>query len=278
MIIDCHTHIFPQGWPARREALAAADPLFARMYGDPRARMATAAELVASMDGAGIDAAAICGFAWTDPALCRDHNDALLAAARAAPGRLLPFAAVSLTDPSAAEAEARRCQALGALGIGELRPAAHGLDLDEPAAGDALASVAGTLPLLIHVSEPVGHDYAGKEGQPIGPLFRFLQHHPETSVIMAHLGGGLPFYAYMPEVRRALASTFVDLAAWPLLYDDTALAQVVSLMGADRVLFATDFPLRRQDRDLARARAALPDGVLAGVLGANATRLFRLEG
>ncbi|MFN8557910.1 MAG: hypothetical protein U0531_11400 [Dehalococcoidia bacterium] len=51
------------------------------------------------MDAAGIDAADITGFGWRRPGLCRDHNDALLAAAAAAGGRLLPFATVKPDRP-----------------------------------------------------------------------------------------------------------------------------------------------------------------------------------
>ncbi|MER3419786.1 MAG: amidohydrolase, partial [Chloroflexota bacterium] len=80
MIIDAHTHVFPETFRARREALAAKDPLFAEMYGVPNAAMATPAELLAAMDEAGVYAAVICGFAWEDPELCREHNDALLEA------------------------------------------------------------------------------------------------------------------------------------------------------------------------------------------------------
>src|SRR5579885_2208320 len=54
VIIDAHTHVFPESFRARRETLAAKDPLFAEMYGVPTAAMATPAELLAAMDEAGV--------------------------------------------------------------------------------------------------------------------------------------------------------------------------------------------------------------------------------
>lgn len=278
MIIDSHTHIFPDGWTGRRESLCSRDALFAELYGNPAATMATASDLVAAMDGAGIDRAVVCGFAWADPALCREHNDALLAASARYPGRLLPFAAVSLTDPAQARVEVARCRALGAVGVGELRPEAHGLDLTTAHDAGALAEVAGGLPLLLHASEPAGHPYPGKAGQSIGPLYQFLARHPEVVVIAAHLGGGLPLFAHMPEVRRALANVSVDLAAWTLLYRPSIIPAIIDLIGADRILFATDFPLRPYERELAAfQRLPLSPDHRARILGLNAARLFGID-
>lgn len=279
MIVDAHTHIFPASFRARREELCARDPLFAEMYSDPRAKMATAEELLAAMDGAGVHAAITCGFAWRDPSLCREHNDMLLVAAAASGGRLLPFVGVSLLGSERAAEEVARCRQLGARGVGEVRPEAHGLDLADPAHADVLATVAGGLPLLIHASEPVGHIYPGKDGQSIGRLYRFVERHPEQVVIAAHFGGGLPLYAHMPEVRRALANVYVDTAAWRLLYQPSIFRAIADLIGAERILWATDYPLRSYKRELAAlTEAPLTDDEREMVLGANAAALLGLVG
>lgn len=279
MIVDAHTHVFSEELRTARDDLCRRDALFAELYAGPRAAMATPAELLEAMDQAGIGAAVIAGFAWRDPGLCRDHNDALLAAAAASGGRLLPFVGVSLADVAAARGEVERCRALGARGVGELRPETHGLDLSDAAHAGALATVSCGLPLLLHASEPVGHRYPGKGGQAIGPLYRFIERHPQITVIAAHLGGGLPLYAHMPEVARVLANVYVDTAAWTLLYRPSVLRHAADLIGAERILFATDFPLRRYRREL----RALEDAPLTAderrrVLGANAAALFGLEG
>ena len=54
MIIDFHTHVFPPEVVARREAFCARDPWLQELYGNPRARMATVDELLASMAAVGI--------------------------------------------------------------------------------------------------------------------------------------------------------------------------------------------------------------------------------
>lgn len=278
MIVDSHTHIFPAEFIRPRARLCERDDLFREMYADPATTMATVGDLVASMDANGVDAAVICGFGWGDPGLCRDHNDVILSAATAHPARLIPSISITPGDLAAARSEAARCRALGARVIGELRPERSGLDIGDPVAADALAELTLGLPLLIHATEPAGHRYPGKDGQSIGGLSRFIERHPEVTVIAAHMGGGLPLYAHMPEVRRALANVYVDTAAWSLLYEPSIFRHAADLIGADHILFATDFPLRRHRSELRRIVATpLRQEERAAVLGGNAARLFGLE-
>ena len=105
VIIDAHTHIFPPEFARNRAALAARDPWFAATYGATDARMATAEELIDSLDAAGIAAAVICGWPWRDNALCRFHNDYLLDVSRRWPGRLLVLAIVAPLAGAAAPSE-----------------------------------------------------------------------------------------------------------------------------------------------------------------------------
>jgi hypothetical protein len=47
------------------------------------------------------------------------------------------------------------------------------------------------------------------------------------------------------------------------------------LLGSDRILFGSDYPLMRQDRVIAQVRAAqLSEKDKAGILGANARKLL----
>ncbi len=61
---------------------------------------------------------------------------------------------------------------------------------------------------------------------------------------LAHLGGGLPFYELNPRIRRKLEGhVYYDLAANPLLYDLRSVKAVISLVGVERLIYGTDFPL-----------------------------------
>jgi predicted TIM-barrel fold metal-dependent hydrolase len=164
--------------------------------------------------------------------------------------------------------------------VGELRPDAFGLDL-AGRDGELLARASAELGLvlLFHTSEPVGHCYPGKEGGALGAIYRFVGQHPEARVVCAHWGGGLPFFALMPEVRRALANTWFDTAATTLLYEPAIYRTVIGLVGADRILFGSDFPLLgplRQRRALRNAPLSPEEQRL--LLGENAARLLSLPG
>jgi predicted TIM-barrel fold metal-dependent hydrolase len=281
VIVDAHTHAFPPDLIRRRAELSRREPTFAQLYADPRAKLATADEVVSATERAGIDRAVIAGFAWNDPALCREHNDYLLRAARQSAGRLIPFCTLPLAHPAAARREATLAASDGARGFGELRPESQGRSIAEDEVSDLLswAWKSTGLPLLIHASEPVGHGYPGKAGQPLESLYKFICRLSEVRVIAAHWGGGLPFYALMPEVRAALANVWVDTAATTLLYEPAIFRVVVDLIGAEKVLFASDYPLLSHRSQLKAVEAApLTESERPGVIGGNAASLLNLYG
>ncbi|OGO50269.1 MAG: hypothetical protein A2148_06405 [Chloroflexi bacterium RBG_16_68_14] len=278
MIVDTHAHVFPPEVRDRRDDYLRLAAAFRELYSSPNARIATADELLASMDAAGVDRAVACGFAWGDAGLCRQHNDYLLEAAARSGGRVIAFCTVQPSDEGARD-ELKRCAAAGARGLGELRPQYQGYGLIDSGEADLLAWAADAydLALLFHASEPVGHPYPGKAGLPLEQLYRFIADFPGATVIAAHWGGGLPFFALMPEVREALARTYFDTAATGLLYRLEVYARAVELVGAERILFGSDFPLVSQERALQELREApIDDEARRLIAGENARRLLRL--
>jgi uncharacterized protein len=295
MIIDAHTHIFPPSVRDRRADLLSTEPAFAEIYSDPQAQMATAEDLLQAMDRDGVERSVAVNFAWHDEALVEETNEYLLDAASRSGGRLLPFVSVYLAAstshgraemeeaPASAKSDARsKIRALaqaGARGIGELRPEQSGYNLANSDEADVLAwaSSAFDLPLLVHASEPVGHAYPGKEGLPISALYAFARSAPGVSIIAAHWGGGLPFYALMPEVRDVLEMVWVDTSASHLLYESKIYRTMIDLIGVEKILWGSDFPLATQANALERARSAgLSDAELAAITGANAANLLGL--
>lgn len=277
MIIDFHTHVFPPELQQRREELLRREPAFAEMYGNPKAKMATAQELLRSMDEAGVEVSVALGFAWRDPELCARHNDYLLEAAAGSGGRIVPFCTVNPAAGEGAAAEVERCARGGARGLGELRPQSQDWPLAQREAADLLAALAARhrLILLFHVTEPVGHSYPGREGTPLADFYHFLCRHPELTVVGAHLAGGLPFFAAMPRVRAALARTYADTAAVPFLYEPSVYRRAAELLGADRLLLGSDFPLISQRRQVDEVRrAGLDEPTQSLILGGNARRLL----
>ncbi len=296
MIIDAHAHVFAPRLIARRDELLDTETVFAELYGDAAAKMATADDVLASMDEAGVDKSIICNFAWSDGDLVDESNAYILEAAAKSGGRLIPFVSVHFGEGFAAHGRGetddapatgrndirtafRRLATAGARGIGELGPASSGYNLANSDEADLLgwAAAAFDLPLLLHVSEPVGHAYAGKEGLPIEALYAFAKSAAGVTIIAAHWGGGLPFYALMPEVRAAMDLVYFDTAASHLLYEPAIYRHAIDLVGVEKILWGSDFPLTTQAKALERTRAAgLSEAALAAVLGGNATALLGL--
>ncbi|HEU4759114.1 MAG TPA: RNA 2',3'-cyclic phosphodiesterase, partial [Dehalococcoidia bacterium] len=275
MIIDFHTHIFPPDVRGQRDEYLRRDPTFAEMYVSPKAKIATAEDLLRSMDEARVEVSVALGFAWREHDMCVRHNDYLLESAAESGGRIVPFCTVNMTA-AGGESEIERCAQAGARGLGELRPESQGWDLNgEP--GERLAALAERLGLILlfHVTEPAGHDYPGKEGLRLESFRRFCLKGPGVPIVGAHLAGGLPFHAATPEASQGLARVYLDTAAQPLLYDRGVYGQVVAVAGTERLLLGSDYPLIEQKRQIEEVRAGIADEEsLRLVLGGNAARLL----
>ena len=102
--------------------------------------------------------------------------------------------------------------------------------------------------LLTHSSEPVGHLYTGKGFTTPDKIWRFLNMFPDSNVVLAHWGGGLPFYSLMPEVSEAISNFYFDTAASPYLYSKSIFDIANQLIGPERILFGSDYPLISQSR------------------------------
>ena len=277
MVIDFHTHILPPSFRPKRPLLRRIDATFRALFERENAVLATAEELVEAMDADGVDTSVALGFGWCDQAVATESNDYLLDAARRFPGRIVPFCSVHPDWGDAALAEVERCVAAGAMGIGELHPASQGFDLATAPSLAPLMALADKhrLPVLVHGSEPVGHIYAGKGDTTPNVLAQFIARFPSTTIVCAHWGGGLPFYGLMPEVKVSLANTYFDTAATPFLYSSDVFAVAARAVGADRVLFGSDYPLVRPRRVLEQAAAKLGKEEAEAVLHGNAEQLLR---
>ena len=276
MIIDFHTHIFPPVVRERREEYLDRDPTFAEMYANPKARIATAEELLRSMDEAGVDISVALGFAWREHELCVQHNDYLLEAAAKSNGRIVPFCTINPRADEAAWEEVTRCAAGGARGLGELRPESQGWELNGDE-GQQLATLAlkNDLILLFHVTEPGGHEYPGKDGLQLGAFYRFVIEHPALRLVGGHLAGGLPFSTSPANLLKVFGHSYVDTAARRYLYDDGAYTRLIGAIGAERVLMASDYPLVTQASQIAEVRRLAPGAdAQALILGGNAQRLL----
>lgn len=280
MIIDFHTHVFPPKVKENRDRYIESDPCFSILYSDPKSKLVTTDELITSMDRAGVNKSVILNISWASHELCLEMNDYILESISRYPQRLIGFCGVCLQTPEIALKEIKRCIKGGAKGIGELRLDMQSLDISDRQKINPLIETIKkhNLILLIHSSEPVGHIYPGKGTITPSVLYRFIANNPEITIICSHWGGGLPFYALMPEVKRAIEKVYFDTAASPLLYSTQIYKQVLQLVGDDKILFGSDFPLIPQDIGLKEIELSnLTEDTKKSILAGNALRLLNIN-
>ncbi len=241
--------------------------------------MASAEDVVEALDAAGVDRAICFTWPFADPGLCAEANDYLAAAVRRHPDRLVGFGCVQPADPGAA-AEVERCARLGLRGLGELNADAQGWALEDEAALGPVAAAAAAAGLVwtLHCSEPVGHLYPGKGTATPDRVAALAARHPEVTIVAAHLGGGLPLHAHMPEVAELCRGEP------PLRHRRRPLPlPALGVRGGRRGGRGRPPPLRQRPpppprpplpRDHSRARARRRGE--AAILGGNAVRLLGL--
>ncbi len=277
MIVDFHTHIFSPQVKKNRKNYIDSDPCFALLYSNKNARLATAEELIDSMDKEGVDVSVVLNIGWMTHDLCVETNDYIMESVARYPQRLRGFGSVQPNSYEAAVAEVERCARGGLRGIGELRPDMQLFDLRDEVVMAPIVEVIQKhrLILLTHASEPVGHDYPGKGGITPEILYPFIVAFPDLTIVCAHWGGGLPFYALMPEVKRALSNVYFDTAASPYLYSPPVYRQVIDMVGSDKILFGSDYPLLPPGRLLKEIDSLdLSEETKSQILSGNACRLL----
>jgi uncharacterized protein len=280
MIIDFHTHVFPPEVVARRHEFITRDTWLEELYGSPKAKMATADDLVAAMDADGVDVAVAFPFGWSDQGLAEECNSYVIEAMRRYPGRIVGLAAVQPRAGARAIAELERCARAGMPGFGELMPHGQGYRLSDMRLLAPLVEAAEHLDMfcLTHTSEPVGHLYHGKGDVTPAELQAFIAAFPALRIVAAHWGGGFPFYELMPEVHAVAANVWYDSAASLFLYRPEIFPTVARVAGVQKILWGSDFPLISHARMLAYVRSSgLDEDELALALGGNAAALLGLE-
>lgn len=197
------------------------------------------------MRESGIDYAVAMGFPWEKDKYCEKQNLYLSSAKNASGGKIIPFGSIPLNDKFQIDGWANNIKELGLAGIGEIAFYKEGLTMRNADILEEIfsASVKYSLPVCIHISEPVGKDYIGKHSTDLTVLYSILKSFPNAVIILAHWGGGLLFYELEEEVQSVLKHVYYDTAASPYLYREDIFEIAVKITGSRKILFGSDFPL-----------------------------------
>ena len=279
MIIEFHTHIFPQEIRANRQSYFAAESAFRLLYESPKSRLVGASELMHVMDENQVDKSVVFGFPWKSADMFKRHNDYIMEVVDKFSNRLI---GLGCFDPAhkGAVAETERCLKGGLSGIGELAFYKHGLS---DAALDQLAPIMEIcrprdLPVLIHTNEPIGHVYPGKTPNTLAQIYTMINKFPQNKIVLAHWGGGIFFFNLLKkEVKEKLKNVYFDTAASPFLYDPEVYQVAFKIIGLEKILFGSDYPLLPPARYFREMKAAgLSGSQMKKICGLNADRLLEL--
>lgn len=277
MIVDFHTHVFPPFFRDDREGLFPREPGFRLLYGGHESRLAGVGDLIRDMDEGGISRSVIFGFPWEEKDHFQRHNDYIMESVQRYPDRLIGFCCFSLMSPEAA-GETERCLEMGLSGVGEL--AAYGSGLT-PEIISGLKDVMILcrryhVPVLLHVNEPVGHDYPGKAPMTLDQVYRLVKTYPSNRIVLAHWGGGLYFFALMKkEVAESFRNVWFDTAASPYLYKPDCYRIAGDIVGYEKILFGSDYPLLKPQRYFREMTdAGLSSRAVKRITGLNAVALL----
>jgi len=280
MIIDFHTHIFPGKIRENRSKYFPDEAEFSLLYSSPKSKLSGARELIASMDKQGVDRAVVFGFPWKNPSTLRAHNDYIADAVERFPNRLIGFCCL---DPFSREAatESQRCLAGNLSGVGELALYQFGFDKE---ALQHLAPIMeichkADVPVLLHTNEPIGHQYPGKAPMTFPQLYGLIRRFPQNKIVLAHWGGGMLFFNLLKkEIKESLRNIYFDTAASPFLYDPKVYSIAVQIVGPEKILFGSDYPLIDPSRYFKELKGAgLSSEETRLICGENAARLLKMD-
>jgi predicted TIM-barrel fold metal-dependent hydrolase len=245
-------------------------------------------QLIADMDAAGIERVVMQGIYFQHHRNCVAQNNWYIDWCRQYPGRLLGFATVQPLAGQQALDEIKRSVDRGLCGIGEILPFAQGHQISDDAFLAVVElAISLDIPLCLHGAEPVGPDYVGRAYTPLQDYVWLADQYPDLTLILAHLGGLLPYYELNRSISKVLRNVYYDTAAVPLLYRSKVYTSIVDAVGSSKIIFGSDYPLllypgqtRRPGfrRILAELTGSgLQDSDLTMILGANIRRILKLS-
>jgi aminocarboxymuconate-semialdehyde decarboxylase len=265
------------------------------------------------MDAAGIDISIVSltcpNVYWgNEDVSCRaarESNDNMAQAQATYPDRIRWFTSLPWEYPQRALEELERTCTNGAAGVMVLANIA-GRSLTDPLFAPVWAEIDRRgLPVLVHPTDPPGVDLMDMTkfdlSWSVGFMFDttlafarmifegFFDRYPNLKMIVSHGGGTLPYLVGRFEkgdevelaVRRQMKRKPTDYLRHIyydcITYDAGALRYLISVVGADHVMFGTDWPHWVHDTKGSFANtAALPQDQCDALRSGNARRVFGL--
>lgn len=262
MIIDFHAHAFPD------ELAKKAIPLLEEEGGVKACLDGRISSLIASMDGAGIDASIIASIA-TKP---EQFRSILNWSQSIASDRIIPFPSVHPQDPKMLD-HMGEIIAAGFRGI-KLHPYYQGFCVDDESLYPLYQKLesSGSI-LLLHT----GFDIAFERKRIADPIrtIKVLHRFPKLKLIATHIGAWQDWH----EVERHILGKpiFIDTSYSLQFMNKGEAREILMTHPKDFLLYGSDSPWGDQRQSIEDVRQLeLPEDRIGAVLGNNAQRLLDL--
>lgn len=265
MIIDFHTHIFPEKIAASTiERLEKGSGLTASTDG-------SAQGLLSSMDEAGVDLSVVLPVV-TKPAQFESINEFAVQINETYQGRLLSFGGIH-PDSEDYKRDLDHIKDLGLIGI-KLHPDYQGVDIDDVRYMNII-EYADALGLVILTHAGIDIGLPDPVRCPPDKMRKVLDKLKPKKMVAAHYGG----WKQWDEVYEYLAgeNVYLDTAFTFDYIKEEQLYQILEKHDTDKILFATDCPWSSQKRDVEVVRnLSVSDEIKEAILYQNAQKLLNL--
>ena len=311
--VDFHAHLIdPRVYRETQDWSIFAQTTDATRAASVIARMADVDERIAAMDAMGVGVQVLssslvhqCSYdAAPDDARRLDAamNDTIARAVAARPDRFRGLGSVPLQAPDLTVAELTRCiKALGLSGV-TISTRVRDREIGDASlrpfweAAEALGAVVFIHPAGNHDTRfrkwqlwnSIGQSF--EEAMAIASLFYegILDAYPRLKIVVSHGGGYMPFYLVRiarnyiekPATRANMSKAPIEYLRMlhydTCVYDHDSLAHLVDIVGAERIVMGSDYPVGEMTpADFVRDCAALDAAGREMVLSGNAERLLK---
>ena len=255
---DVHSHIFPAG---------VAEKVIHQLesyYGFRWSGTGEQDDLMRSMREANVTRTVIFSCA-TKPAQVPVINDYISSLQREFPEQFTGFGSLH-PDYSDISGEIRRMKELGLKGI-KFHPDFQQFHIDDPRMIRVYEEIGDSMIMLFHMGDPKTEFSAPER------LARVLDQLPGLKVIAAHMGG----YQVWERAQKCLIGRdlYLDISSTIAHAGVEQARNMVLQHGADKVLFASDYPAADHKRAVAEVKSlGLPDDMLEMIFYRNAEKLL----
>jgi len=279
-VIDSHVHTFASDDVAER-IITSFNKIYDIEFANPG--NGTISNVLSNMKEGGIDKTVMVNFA--PPKIVHQNNLWTLKAGEDSGGKLIPLVSFHPEMEGVLTEHLENYINAGARGI-KLHPMAQGFDVRDRRMDELFRTCSQRrFPVLIHcgrVSNARLNEYSDFEC--IVPV---IEKYPELPVILAHMADG--HIDRCLEVSKRYSNVFLDTSIVitgypdimnvnePSWLDDGQVVSIINQVGADRIIFGSDFPWGSPIHDLNRImNFKLDHNQKELIFSGNAKRLFKL--